>query len=212
MAKIMKVKITFVEEVLGSSPNNEEIMADYIASKAPDAMKKAEEIENVGVEGLLERDMTVFPRDEHDNPFVYDYMIKGMLKDSIGFLRKIPKSQSSKIKAYKNAVDGLIFIKERRIPFQSNSGYITIGDCQRPLRASTAQGERVTLVMSETIPAGCFIKPTIEILDDSLLPIVRECLNYGKLHGFGQWRNSGKGRFTWEEISCNDAEINDLLK
>lgn len=170
MAKIMKVKITFVEEVLGSSPNNEEIMADYIASKAPDAMKKAEEIENVGVEGLLERDMTVFPRDEHDNPFVYDYMIKGMLKDSIGFLRKIPKSESSKIKAYKKAVDGLIFVKERRIPFQSNSGYITIGDCQRPLRASTAQGERVTLVMSETIPAGCFIKPTIEILDDSLLP------------------------------------------
>lgn len=211
MAKILKTKITFTEEVLGSSPNNEEIMADFIASKAPDAKKRAEEIESVGVEGILERGMTVFPRDKHDNPFVYDYMIKGMLKDSIGFLRKITGTKSSKIKAYKKAVDGLIFVKERRIPFKSRTGRITIGDCQRPLRASTAQGERVALAMSETVPAGSYICPTFQILDDSLLPVVKECLDYGKLHGFGQWRNSGKGKFTWEEISCEDADITDLI-
>lgn len=29
---------------------------------------------------------------------------------------------------------------------------------------------------------------------------VREWLDYGMLRGLGQWRNSGKGRFTWEEI------------
>ena len=27
---------------------------------------------------------------------------------------------------------------------------------------------------------------------------IREMLDYGKLRGFGQWRNSGKGRFTYE--------------
>ena len=203
--------MTFIEEVLGSCPNNSEIMADYIASKAPDAQKKEEEIESVGVDGVLERGMTVFPRDEHDNPFVYDYMVKGMLKDSIGFLRKISGTKCSKVKAYKKAVDGLVFVKERRIPFRSKSGYIEIGDCQRPLRASTAQGERVALAMSETVPAGTYICPTFVILDDPLLPVVRECLDYGKLHGFGQWRNSGKGKFTWEELSCEDAGIEDVI-
>lgn len=29
---------------------------------------------------------------------------------------------------------------------------------------------------------------------------IREWLDYGKLRGIGQWRNSGKGRFEWEEI------------
>lgn len=29
--------------------------------------------------------------------------------------------------------------------------------------------------------------------------LVRVCLSYGVLRGIGQWRNSGKGRFLWEE-------------
>ena len=30
--------------------------------------------------------------------------------------------------------------------------------------------------------------------------LVREWLDYGKLRGLGQWRNSGKGRFEWKEV------------
>ncbi len=30
--------------------------------------------------------------------------------------------------------------------------------------------------------------------------LVREWLTYGRLRGLGQWRNSGKGRFTFEEL------------
>lgn len=33
---------------------------------------------------------------------------------------------------------------------------------------------------------------------------VREWLDYGQLRGLFQWRNSGKGRFVWEEVE--DAE------
>jgi hypothetical protein len=29
---------------------------------------------------------------------------------------------------------------------------------------------------------------------------VKEWLDYGELRGLGQWRNSGKGKFKWEEI------------
>ena len=30
--------------------------------------------------------------------------------------------------------------------------------------------------------------------------LIHEWLDYGKLHGTGQWRNSGKGRFTVEYL------------
>ena len=76
-----------------------------------------------------------------------------------------------------------------------------ISTCQRPLRAQTAQGERVALAMSEEVPAGATMDITIKVLDKALLPAIREWLDYGELRGLGQWRNSGKGRFTWEEIT-----------
>lgn len=30
--------------------------------------------------------------------------------------------------------------------------------------------------------------------------VLEEVLDYGALKGFGQWRNSGRGRFTWEYV------------
>ena len=41
---------------------------------------------------------------------------------------------------------------------------------------------------------------TIVMLTDELEAAVKECLDYGALRGLGQWRNSGKGRFAWEEV------------
>lgn len=43
----MKVRITLTEEVLGSSPSNEELLATYIASKAPTGDLTAEEVDNI---------------------------------------------------------------------------------------------------------------------------------------------------------------------
>ena len=40
----------------------------------------------------------------------------------------------------------------------------------------------------------------ILLLDDKHEKWVRELLDYGKLGGTGQWRNSGKGRFTVEYL------------
>lgn len=195
--KELKIKITFIEEILGTSPNNTELHSDYIASKAPDAETRAEEIEAMGVGDYIEKDMTVFPRNDEHVPFLWDYQIKGFFKDSCGVLRKVTGSKSSKIKAYKKEIDGLVFVSERKIPFQN---FGRIGECQRPLRASTAQGERIALAHSETIQEGSYIELTISCLKDDIMGAVKEWLDYGKLRGIGQWRNSGKGRFVWEEI------------
>lgn len=59
------------------------------------------------------------------------------------------------------------------------------------------QGERVALAMSEQIPAGATAEFDIEVMNDEHLPAVLEWLDYGSKRGIGQWRNSGKGRFTY---------------
>lgn len=82
-----------------------------------------------------------------------------------------------------------------------------MGDCQRPLRASTAQGERVALANSETVPAGSWCDVEITVLKDDLIKMVKECLAYGKLKGIGQWRNSSKGRFVFELTEESKDEL-----
>lgn len=91
----------------------------------------------------------------------------------------------------------MIFVFPRHIEFE---GVEEVKECQRPLRAQTPQGERVSLAISEEIPSGASIKFRIECLSDDHENAVREWLDYGKYSGIGQWRNSGKGRFVWEEI------------
>lgn len=58
----------------------------------------------------------------------------------------------------------------------------------------------MSLVCSEQIPAGATITFSIGLMDASNEAAVREWLDYGEFSGLGQWRNSGKGRFVWEEI------------
>ena len=191
------VKLTFLEEVLGTASADKEIHDTFIASKAPDASSRKEEIEALSVEEVIEKSMTVFPRNADGKPIFWDYQIKGFFKDACGMLRKVPNSASSKIKAYKKEIDGLIFVKEREIPIIFDG---EIGSCQRPLRAQTAQGERVALANSETVPAGSTIEFTIQLMCDTHEKAVREWLDYGVYRGIGQWRNSGKGKYEWEEL------------
>lgn len=195
MATTLKVKVTFEEEVLGTAANNPDIHREFIGTKSPNALTVEEEVEAIGVEEVFDKSMTVFPRTEDGVPFAWDYQWRGFLKESIGFLRKIPGTACSGIKAYKKEVDGLIFVNPRKIPYEN---YGEIGICQRPLRAQTPKGECVALASSEMVPAGTTQTFEIECMLDSDAKAVKECLEYGRKHGFSQWRNSGKGRFTFE--------------
>lgn len=207
--KKMRVKLTFIEPILGTCPTNEDIYRDFIGSKSPDVQSVEDEVAALGADAVAEKGMTVFPRTEDGIPFLYDYQVKGFFKDSCGVLsrltgkdengkKKKAVNESSKIKAYKKEIDGLIFPQPRRIVFEN---YGEIRKCERPLRAQTMQGERVSLACSEEIPAGATITFDIVMLSDDHEAAVREWLDYGCLRGIGQWRNSGKGRFTWEEIA-----------
>ena len=194
--KQIKVRITTTEEMLGTASANPEIHSEFIASKAPDAPKMAEEVEAVGAEEVFEKAMTVFPK-VNGAPIMWDYQWKGFFKDTCSSLRKVTGTESSKIKAFKKEIDGLIFVEPRAIPIVFEG---EMGVCQRPLRGQTPQGERIALASSESIPAGATMEFIITCMLDNQEAAVREWLDYGKWRGIGQWRNSGKGRFTWEEI------------
>lgn len=192
----LPITITLTEECLGMSPSDPDIYDAYIGSKAPDAMTREEEVAALGVQEVIEQGKTIFHRMPDGTPFIYGYQIRGFLKDSIGLLRRAPKTESSKVKAYKKIVDGMLMVKERQIPIRiPREG--AVGQCQRPLRIDGPTGSRTALANSETVPAGSTMDVTILMLDKALEPLVVECLDYGAWHGLGQWRNSGKGTFTW---------------
>ena len=177
--KEIKVKLTFTEEILGTAPSDPEIYKKYIASKSEDTVKIEEEVATIGVDEVVNNARTVFSKNKDGELILWDYQIKGFFKDAIGMLRQVKGTKCSKLTAYKKKVDGLVFVQPRQIEFEN---VIDIGDCQRPLRAST------TLTF------------TIILLNEDLEGVVMECLDYGKLRGLGQWRNSGKGTFTYEII------------
>lgn len=200
--KKIKIKATFTEPVLGTASSNKNLHGDYIASKAPDAKSKEEEIAAIGVEEYAEKQMTVFPKDDNGAPFFWDYQIKGFFKDTCSALQKCKGEDFSKascaLKAFKKIIDGCIFIDERKIPVDMNGS--EMGVLERPLRAQTAQGERVALAASETIPEGSSIIFTITCLSDQYAAAVKEWLDYGKYRGLGQWRNASFGRFEYEVL------------
>lgn len=188
------ITLTFTEELLGTAAADPRLHTEFIASKAPTKKSLEEEIAQRGAEEVEVRSMSVFPR-EKGAPFLYDYQIKGFFKDACGCLARVPDTKSSKLKAYRKVIDGTIFVFPRKIFIQAKG---EVGDCQRPLRASGPSGERVALAHSETAPAGSQIEFEVELLDGKQWPVVKEWLDYGRLRGIGQWRNSGKGRFTYK--------------
>ena len=203
--KNMTVKLTFTEDILGSQPGDPEIHETFIASKAPDAASRKEEIASMGVEEFVEKQKTYFNRTPDGRPCLMEHQIRGFFKSAARVVNEMSNSPLKKLTAFKKKVDLFVFAKaadgSRLIPIDIPEGG-KIGSFQRPLRAQTMQGERVSLANSETLPAGSSVTFTITVLDDSLMEYVREWLNYGVYNGLGQWRNGGYGRFTWEEVPC----------
>lgn len=192
----MKIELMFTEELLGSTSANPDLVREFIASKRPEGLDE-NEIESLPpIAEELQKGTTVFPRDG-EKPIMWDYQVKGFFKDACSMLKRVPDTHSSKQKAHKKLIDGLIFILPRKIPLLLPE-WQELGICERPLRGQTAQGERISLARSETAPVGTKIIFEIKMLAPDLDALLEEWLDYGALRGLGQWRNSGKGRFSYQ--------------
>jgi hypothetical protein len=186
-----RVTVTFTEPLLGTAPLNRQLYTDYIADSAPSPEAVEEEV--MTIDEAMEKGTTGFHRLD-GQPIIYDYVVKGFFKDAAGMLRRVKGTNSSKVTAYKKIIDGLMFVKPRQIPL-TVVGELSI--LERPLRAQTAQGERVALSRSEMVAAGSSMEFSVWILDGITEATLREWLDYGALRGFGQWRNGGYGSFTY---------------
>lgn len=203
MSKLINVKAVLMDGMLATRPADDEIYSKYVASKAPDAPSFKEEVESRGVEDVVDKAMCIFSR-SGNNVFMWDYHIKGFFKEICGALRRMPSEDlaktSLKVKAYKKIIDSSIAVFPRKI-FLNIPEDEEITVCERPLRAETPQGERVALAASEEVPAGTTFEFQI-MCDDSHVDWILDMLDFGQYKGLGQWRNSGKGRFSVEtEIS-----------
>lgn len=190
----MKIRITFTEPLLGTLSGDNELAKDYILTKHPGGISQDELDAQQPVEEVTEKASTIFAR-ENNQPMLWDYQIKGFFKDACSMMLRVAKVED--LRAYKKIIDGLIFVKPRKI-LLNLSGELTW--TERPLRASTAQGERIALARSETAPAGTSFDIEILLLKKDLEKYVKNWLDYGVLRGLGQWRNSGMGRFEWQKL------------
>jgi hypothetical protein len=203
------VKITLINDMLGTTPKVKEIFAGYLADQALKELEKNRkkglplasgeanteesaiatvEEEQGTVPDLEDRGWTGFHEDDK-GIFVYDYFVKGFLCEAARTLKELNnvKQLQDKFKRY-------VFVFPRRIRLPE------IGGCkERPIRAQTPQGPRVALIRSDFIREGTEIEFQIRVLkggqiSDSILEAV---LSYGELVGLGQWRSGGWGRFTF---------------
>lgn len=192
--KTYLIKLTFEEPLLGTVPKNPEVYKKFIMKHAAlNNEAVAQELETV--ESVEESGWTGFHQLD-GKPIIYDYIVKGFFKDACGMLRRASKTESSKISAHKKIIDGLIFVFPRQIVLEcpSDSDLLVI---ERPLRASTAKGERITLARSDAMPSGTIAQFEVRVLGDVTKKLLTEWLDYGALRGFGQWRNAGYGVFSY---------------
>ena len=149
----MYIELELLESALGTSPSNKELLTTYIASRAPDAASKAEEIAALGEEEMELKGTTIFPKgyfaltengehfvdvlDRKDGgnckpdpetnirlPFFWNYQIRGFFKDSCGLLSKGKYGESAELSAYKKVIDGNIFVTPRRIAMDLPDVYV----------------------------------------------------------------------------------------
>jgi len=195
------VTLTFMEPVLGTVPKNKELYDDYILAKAEregiDLSDDEKEQELSTVKELADKRWTGFHTLDDGTPAIYDYAIRGFLKSAAYAMRKVPGSVSHGIRAYKKIIDTMVFVYPRLIPLVLPDGG-EMGVLERPLRAQTAQGERVALAISDTCPVGTTMTFTVEVLAVATEAWLHELFSYGKRVGLGQWRSGSWGRVSYE--------------
>lgn len=192
-----------VTRLLGSQAANPKVRSEYIASKAASLQKGQEETDRLP-EGFEEKGLTVFLRDD-GALCLCDYVIKGFLKEALGAL----KSQIG-IASHASKVDNYTLVSPAYLRIHRGGTPVTEPDSvlERPLRAMTMQGPRVSVTASEVVEAAWELDFTLTLLNNPAtnkscaltFEVIEEALDYGAIKGLGQWRNGQNGRFTWERM------------
>ncbi len=210
--EIYSVHIELIEDLLGTVPLSRDVYSQHIANKKREELTRDarkgmplasgreatdaviaevldEEVQSVQdmADPDQHRGWTTFHRDA-EGPFLYDYHLKGNLCEAARALKEwgVVKQLQDKVKRY-------VFVAPRKIRLPEVSG-----QNERPLRAQTAQGPRVTVVRSDTVCAGTQLFFDLIVVPGGGITknLLEDVLSYGELQGLCQWRSGGWGRFT----------------
>ena len=199
---IFNVKLTLTTDQLGTVPKTQEIYDSYIKTRAKGKETKdefASPLQESEVSAREAKGWTGFMM-ENGKPFVMDYFIRGFMKNAGNVLKA-----ELGIKNLRSKIDNYLFIFPRKIFFKG-----TMGDSplERPLRAQTAQGPRVSLVRSDVIQEGATLEFEIHVPYPCEIKEkhVKGMLDYGKYQGLGQFRNGGYGRFEYKLTESNKSK------
>lgn len=186
------LEVIFTESLLGTIPQRP-VAEEFILSKAVGENGESPEDELRTAPAELERGTTAFHRLEDGSPILYDYAVKGFLKEAGQIFNGL-----NGVKALRSKIENLVFVQPRQIRLVVPEG-MAIGYCDRPLRAMTAQGPRTALARSEEAPAGTCFRCSLKVYSGPITrALLEELLTYGADKGMGQWRNGGHGRFQFK--------------
>jgi hypothetical protein len=217
----MKIRVTFTDELLGTLPKCKDpkklfTLNKFLEAEEAKAAKRGEELPEE-IRLRVDEEMAMLCDNPEDlgtttfakldgQPVLLDYYLRGFVKEGLKIKAEFEDIHVGHAKYSKGTcarlVDNYIFVKERSPLLTLPEGAIQ-GSCVRSIRMMTAQGPRVGIVASDTVPEGTYIEYTYAAPRIDLLNLVEEVLDYGEYKGMGQWRNAGKGRFSWQILSKN---------
>jgi len=196
---VLKVVIRFIECLFGTVAKDPELYGTFIANKAPPENLEEELKTLPNAKEIEESGWTCFHEDDN-GLFIYEYMVKGFLKNAGNVLKE---KENLDIRALKSKINNLVFIKPRRIYLGKKE---PDGFEERPIIFMTAQGPRTALKRSDYIDRGTEIAFEIKLYPhkEVTVDVIKKLLEYGKDQGLGQWRNGGWGAF--EVVSCEEVD------
>jgi len=185
-----------MEPILGTIPKDRNVFENFIMDHAKTEMEKEKAAEDINrvPEEIEARGWTGFYEDDEGHPILMDYQFKGFLKNAGNILK-----DSIGIKNLRSHINDTVFVMPRSIMLAEKPDDVL----ERPLRAMTMQGPRVSVVRSDIISPGRHYNLTIMVLDKSKVTedALRSVLSYGEFCGLLQWRNGGYGRFKVVEFN-----------
>ena len=191
-----------IQETYGIKLTDEQ-KRDALAGRLETLKETFKEIETTGV--------TIFYwNEELKRPMIGAHMVYGFLKAAAeSHMRTLTKKEQKagtilrSCSYTQSIINQHVKAETRFLTFDRDlkrSDDSSIYHEQRPLRANTAQGPRVSLAKSEVVPAGAKLDFILKVLPNS--PLTFEALltlfGYGQLKGLGQWRNADWGQFECE--------------
>ena len=219
VSEVLTVRLKGISSLLGSSPSDPDIYKEFIAAKnaknAEENKAFAADADSIPVdEEKVEMKVTRFFKDKDGDIILKDYQVKGFLKNALNTLK-----DSVGVVAAASKVDKYVFVSNleggRDIKLMRAGKPIPQEDSiyERPLRAMTMQGPRVTLAASEMVSMEddedpWYLDVKIEVLFNKgtakskavTAELIREVMEYGKFSGLLQFRNGGFGKFIVEDI------------